>query len=66
MLSVEATPLDNLPGTSGNVDNHNMQSGGETVNIQNVSQSGHTAEYEHVDPVDSVFSHDASVLKPSI
>ena len=66
MLSVEATPLENLPGTSGNVDNQNIQSGGECVNIQSVSQSSHTAECEHVDPVGSVISHEASPLKPSI
>jgi len=62
VLSVEATPLENLPGTSGNVDNQNVQSGGECENIQ----SGHTAECEHVDPVGLVISHDASPLKPSI
>jgi len=66
MLSVEATPLENLPGTSGNVDNQNIRSGRESVNIQNVSQSGHTAECEDDDPVGSVISHEASVLKPSI
>jgi len=66
ILSVEATPLENLPGTSGNVDNQIIQSGGESVNIQNVSHGGQTAECEHVDPVDSVISHEASVLKPSI
>jgi len=66
MLSVEATPLENLPGTSGNVDNQNIQSEGESVNIQNVSQSGHTVECEHVDPVGSVISPEASLLKSSI
>jgi hypothetical protein len=48
------------------VDNQNIQSGGESVNIQDVSQSGHTAECEHVDPVGSVTSHEASVLKSSM
>lgn len=61
MLSVEATPLENLPGTSGSVDNQSMQSGQESVN----TQSGHTAECEHVDSDGSEISREASLLKPS-
>ena len=66
VLSVEATPLENLPGTSGNMGNKSMHIGEESVNIQNVSQSGHTAGCEHIDHVGSVISHEASLLKPSI
>jgi hypothetical protein len=65
MLSVEATPLENLPGTSGNVGNESVQSGQESVNAQNVSQSGRTAECERVDRDGSEISHETSLLKPS-
>lgn len=65
MLSVEATPLKNLPGTSGNVDDQSTQSRRESITTHSVSQSGHAAECEHVDPDGSEISNEASLLKPS-
>jgi hypothetical protein len=49
MLSVEATPLENLPGISGIVDNQSVLTEKEGRKTQNMSASGHTAVCEHSD-----------------
>jgi hypothetical protein len=63
MLSVEATPLENLPGISGIVNNQNVHTAKESRKTQNISVNGHTAECEHIDHDE--FCSGTSPLKPS-
>lgn len=64
---LEATPLENLPGISGITDNQSTQTTQENRNAQNVSESGQTAECEHISCDDSCSRtpHEASPSKPS-
>jgi hypothetical protein len=49
MLSVEATPLENLPGISENVDNQSVLTEKESKKTQSVTADSHTAVCEHTD-----------------
>jgi hypothetical protein len=49
VLSVEATPLEDLPGISGIVDNQSVLKEKESRGTQNICPNGHTAECEHID-----------------
>jgi hypothetical protein len=62
MLSVEATPLENLPGISGIVDNQSVLTEKECRKTQSTSANGHTAVCEHID---HDFCSGTSPLKPS-
>lgn len=67
MSQVEATPLENLPGISGIMDNRGIQTAQESGNTRTVSSSGQAADCEHIDRDDSCSrtSHEASPSKPS-
>jgi hypothetical protein len=49
MLSVEATPLENLPGISEITDNQSVVTRKECRTTENISPSDHSAVCEHID-----------------
>jgi hypothetical protein len=63
MLSVEATPLENLPGISGIVDNQSVLTEKDSRKTQNISANGRAAVCEHIDHDD--LCSGTSPLKPS-
>ncbi|XP_023715408.1 uncharacterized protein LOC111868708 isoform X3 [Cryptotermes secundus] len=62
VLSVEATPLENLPGISALVDNQSVLTEKESRKTQTISLNGHTAVCEHID---HDFCLGTSPLKPT-
>jgi hypothetical protein len=67
MSQVEATPLQNLPGISGIMDNRGIETAQESRNTQIVLASGQAADCEHSDHDDccSGTSHEANPAKPA-
>jgi hypothetical protein len=62
MLSVEATPLENLPGISGIMDNQSVLTEKESRKTQNISANGHATVCEYMD---HDFCPGTSPLKPT-
>lgn len=67
MAQVEVTPLENLPGISGIVNNQSVETAQESGNSQTISSSGQTTDCRHIDRDDSCSgtSHEAIPSKPS-